>query len=277
MSIFPALGESPYGAKLKAYIDDAAGALLGSRVDDIEDTMATKTGTETLTGKTLTLADNTITGTKAQFNAALMDGDFAMVNSPAFTGNPTAPTPATSDNDTSLATTAFVKAQFADTVLTGNPTAPTPSDSDEDTSIATTAFVKAQGKWTTYACAWTGTTANPVLGNGSITARYTVIGKTVHYYIGLFIGSTTTLGSGRWDFSLPAPAIGYGDAITPIGTAIARDIGSRNYLLTAMYTAPDKVHVWRDWGTSEATATPTTPFTWASGDALLIMGTYERT
>ena len=31
--------------------------------------------------------------------------------SPVFTGNPTAPTPATGDNDTSIATTAFVKAQ----------------------------------------------------------------------------------------------------------------------------------------------------------------------
>jgi hypothetical protein len=36
---------------------------------------------------------------------------FAPIYSPAFTGNPTAPTPATSDNDTSIATTAFVKAQ----------------------------------------------------------------------------------------------------------------------------------------------------------------------
>jgi hypothetical protein len=31
--------------------------------------------------------------------------------SPTFTGDPKAPTPATSDNDTSIATTAFVKAQ----------------------------------------------------------------------------------------------------------------------------------------------------------------------
>jgi hypothetical protein len=35
----------------------------------------------------------------------------APLASPVFTGNPTAPTPATSDNDTSIATTAFVKAQ----------------------------------------------------------------------------------------------------------------------------------------------------------------------
>jgi Chaperone of endosialidase len=35
----------------------------------------------------------------------------APLASPGFTGNPTAPTPATADNDTSIATTAFVKAQ----------------------------------------------------------------------------------------------------------------------------------------------------------------------
>ena len=34
---------------------------------------------------------------------------FAPIDSPAFTGNPTAPTPIPSDNDTSIATTAFVK------------------------------------------------------------------------------------------------------------------------------------------------------------------------
>ncbi|CAB5217951.1 hypothetical protein UFOVP201_36 [uncultured Caudovirales phage] len=36
---------------------------------------------------------------------------FATLSSPTFTGDPKAPTPATSDNDTSIATTAFVKAQ----------------------------------------------------------------------------------------------------------------------------------------------------------------------
>lgn len=106
----------------------------------------------------------------------------ASLDSPAFTGNPTAPTPATSDNDTSIATTAFVKSaiallvdssptaldtlnelaaalgddpNFATTVtnalaakaplnspaFTGAPTAPTPSPGDNDTSIATTAFI----------------------------------------------------------------------------------------------------------------------------------------
>jgi hypothetical protein len=86
---------------------------------------------------------------------------FAPLASPVFTGNPTAPTPATADNDTSIATTAFVKVQgyatityvdsadalkapLASPALTGNPTAPTPATADNDTSIATTAFVKSQ-------------------------------------------------------------------------------------------------------------------------------------
>lgn len=73
----------------------------------------------------------------------------APLASPTLTGNPTAPTPATGDNDTSIATTAFVAAALgaagyatlASPALTGNPTAPTPTAGDNDSSVATTGFV----------------------------------------------------------------------------------------------------------------------------------------
>jgi hypothetical protein len=68
----------------------------------------------------------------------------APIASPVFTGDPKAPTPSPGDNDTSIATTAFVAASYAplaSPVLTGDPKAPTPSPGDNDTSIATTAFV----------------------------------------------------------------------------------------------------------------------------------------
>jgi len=83
---------------------------------------------------------------------------YALIASPTFTGDPKAPTPATDDNDTSIATTAFTRAAIASfapapdlsayaplasPVFTGNPTAPTPTAGDNDTSIATTAFVAA--------------------------------------------------------------------------------------------------------------------------------------
>ena len=51
------------------------------------------------------------TASGARTNLGLVIGtDVASVASPALTGNPTAPTPLSSDNDTSIATTAFVQA-----------------------------------------------------------------------------------------------------------------------------------------------------------------------
>jgi len=100
----------------------------------------------------------------------------APLNSPAFTGSPTAPTQAPGDNSTKLATTAFVLANagggavssvFGRTgailaaagdytvsqvtgaaplnspAFTGNPTAPTQPVGDNSTKLATTAFVQA--------------------------------------------------------------------------------------------------------------------------------------
>jgi hypothetical protein len=79
--------------------------------------------------------------------------------SPTFTGTPTAPTPASTDNSTKLATTAFVQAATAGIALqaavdakaninsptfTGTPTAPTPTLGDNSTKLATTAYVDAQ-------------------------------------------------------------------------------------------------------------------------------------
>ena len=74
---------------------------------------------------------------------------YAPINSPAFTGTPTSPTPTTSDNSTKIATTAYVKnnlstyAPINSPAFTGTPTSTTPSSGDDSTKIATTAFVQA--------------------------------------------------------------------------------------------------------------------------------------
>jgi hypothetical protein len=100
--------------------------------------------------------------------AALTALGAAPLNAPVFTGDARAVTPATADNDTSIATTGYVQAQgyatsaamtaadalkapLASPVFTGDPQAPTPATADSDTSIATTAFVKAQGYATSAA------------------------------------------------------------------------------------------------------------------------------
>ncbi|MFT1614535.1 gp53-like domain-containing protein [Enterobacter kobei] len=74
---------------------------------------------------------------------------YAPKASPTFTGTPTAPTQAKTDNSTKLATTAHVKSVVADYAplsspeLTGKPTAPTAAQTANDTQLANTAFVKA--------------------------------------------------------------------------------------------------------------------------------------
>jgi hypothetical protein len=109
---------------------------------------------------------------RGYITAASVASTYAPLASPVFTGDARAVTPATSDNDTSIATTAFVKAQgyitsapvtsvagrtgavtlaVADVSgaaptsspnFTGTPLAPTAADGTSSTQIATTAFVQ---------------------------------------------------------------------------------------------------------------------------------------
>jgi len=88
----------------------------------------------------------------AQSGVTNLVGDLAAkadLNSPTFTGTPTAPTPSSLDTSTKIATTAFVqnnlvlKASLNSPTFTGDPKAPTPATTDNDTSIATSAFVRA--------------------------------------------------------------------------------------------------------------------------------------
>jgi hypothetical protein len=93
----------------------------------------------------------------------------APLASPAFTGIPTVPSPfSVSQSDTQIATTGFVQSvvsnALASPVFTGNPTAPTPSVGDNDTSLATTAFVNANAltKNATKTTVWTGSSTASV-------------------------------------------------------------------------------------------------------------------
>lgn len=149
---------------------------------------------------------------------------YAKLASPAFTGNPTAPTQAANNNTTHLATTAFVvgqasaslplidgtatigtslryaradhvhptdttRAPLASPALTGNPTAPTQAAGNNSTRLATTAFV--QGELALYAPlaspSFTGlpTSAGGYRATGIITASS---GK------GLELGYSTDIG-----------------------------------------------------------------------------------
>jgi hypothetical protein len=166
-----------------------SGSFIVSRVDHVHpsDTSRAPASAATAAGTTLTPVGG-IAATNVQAGIAELDTEKAPLASPAFTGTPTAPTPALQDTSTRIATTAWVqtelaaippagmypssdiplmngvgnagtaaeasrgdhvhptdttRAPLASPAFTGNPTAPTPSVGDNDTSIATTAFVTA--------------------------------------------------------------------------------------------------------------------------------------
>jgi hypothetical protein len=195
-------------------------------------------------------------------DAAWIDlaSDFALLDSPTFTGDPKAPTPTAGDNDTSIATTAFVtaaddavksqligtassgmdtlgeienyiaanitptlgnKADVFSPTFTGDPKAPTPATVDNDTSIATTAYVKAN-------------LANYQPLDGDLTAIAALTGtNSIYFRSGTDTWSPVTMG-GNMTFSggvLNSTAAG--------GTALAPQAGRLTYVsATALKFAP---------------------------------------
>ncbi len=91
------------------------------------------------TGQSFTFSGIPLVGTAVDISG------LAPLNSPFFTGDPRAPTPALNDSDNSIATTAFVKGQnyapLNSPAFTGTPTAPTAAQGTNTTQLATTAFV----------------------------------------------------------------------------------------------------------------------------------------
>jgi hypothetical protein len=104
---------------------------------DIDSTVATLTGTQTLTNKTLTSpAINTPTGiTKTDIGLANVDNT-TDANKPVSTATQTA-----LDLKLASATAATTYAPLASPALTGTPTAPTAASGTNTTQVATTAFV----------------------------------------------------------------------------------------------------------------------------------------
>ena len=129
------------------------------------------------------------------------------------------------------------------------------------------------GGWQAYTPTWTASTTNPAIGNGTLTGRYTQLGKTCIGSIWLLMGSTTTYGSGAWALGLPFTAANAG--VRYSGTWIIIDPGVANYSGT-LFIIPDqnKIGVFVRDGYSNYFSS-TVPYTWGSGDHLGLSFTYE--
>ncbi|MEV7908381.1 hypothetical protein, partial [Streptomyces anulatus] len=128
--------------------------------------------------------------------------------------------------------------------------------------------------WTSFTPTWTGSTTNPVIGNGTLAGAFLQVGKTIHFRIAMVAGSTTTFGSGTWSFNLPvaAAAVQSAAAFADDFSASARYPGAA--WLTSGVTAAGVFRVLFGAGGNTG-ASSTVPFTWAQSDRLHINGTYE--
>ena len=131
--------------------------------------------------------------------------------------------------------------------------------------------------WSSYTPAWTGATANPAIGNGTITGRYLLNQRMCFVNIEVVMGSTTTFGTGSWFFSTPPKPDNSGDALAHVddvpccGSAKLTDTGTLDCVGTSVIdAAASRIYV---VGTSHAATgivAAAVPFTWASTDRLVL-------
>ena len=130
------------------------------------------------------------------------------------------------------------------------------------------------GGWTTFTATW-GAPSAPTLGNATVTARYTRIGKTVKATLIFQFGSSSNGGSGTWTFALPSTAATglYGG-----GSVRVLDSGTRWFLGVPYLASTTTVsfQVTDAAGTGVETIDATHPMTWAAGDTFYAYFWYEE-
>lgn len=124
-----------------------------------------------------------------------------------------------------------------------------------------------------YVPIWSTTGTQPVLGNGTIYGRYARLGRLVHLYIELTMGSTTTYGTGTFGFSLPVTAENrfwiLPGASLDVGVGYEDITGVISGNLTTVF-----LHTLTSVGSNLTTVTQGTPITFGTGDKIIVQGTY---
>ena len=151
------------------------------------------------------------------------------------------------------------------------------TDSDSTTEVVDLRIIPYQSAWRT----WVPILENLTKGNGTIIAKYTQIGKTVHFYFRFLLGSSSTLGSNP-TFTVPVAL----NSDWATGTELV--LGTVAYLEAGVSVNYGNIHrsgsdqvfsfrAFSDDGTNEKgiALTSTVPFSWAAGDAINVVGTYE--
>lgn len=132
--------------------------------------------------------------------------------------------------------------------------------------------------WTAYTPTITADGGGFALNNGTLTGRYKQIGKTVFFSLKFLFGSTTSAGTGHWNFSLPVTA--YDPNFTFSAAILDNTISWYGGIGNGNYTGSTSNFAVIIPGTSASVTTWATvgnggPFIWGAGDNITITGSYE--
>lgn len=143
---------------------------------------------------------------------------------------------------------------------------------EEVTALDLDTMTKAIGGLTDSWSTWSPTTANLTLGNGTITARYRMSGKTGDFFFSFVLGSTSAIGT-LPSFTLPfTPHSSYA-TFSLMGVGGLLDSGTAGYIAVGRWTAGSAVEVVYGGASDIHTSvTATAPFTWTTNDNFVIRG-----
>lgn len=129
--------------------------------------------------------------------------------------------------------------------------------------------------WTTYVPTWTAASVNPAIGDGTIVGAYRQVGKTVDFFVKITAGSSTTFGSGQYTISLPVTAAKTEQTFAGV---FFDSSASARYAVRAISNLTTSVSTWLDpttAGNNLRSLNATAPVTLATGDIIVVSGTYE--
>lgn len=121
---------------------------------------------------------------------------------------------------------------------------------------------------------WTPTWANLTVGDGTVTAKYLQIGKSVQGHVHFVFGTTSSVGT-RPTFTLPVTSVATLNALRCIGYGnVDAGGGGSNGFPAHASTTTAEVRRW-DGNNDSNTVTSIAPATWSTGDYISLTFFYE--
>lgn len=125
----------------------------------------------------------------------------------------------------------------------------------------------------TYVPVWGSDGTQPAIGNGTITGRYCQLGKLVLVWVEMLLGSTSTIGTSTYNWTMPAD-FQTGVTYTPFGNATLLD-ASTSTLHSGTVVAVSTGTLVTVYNESSARWSASVPVVPASGDRYQIQAIFE--